>query len=68
VRNLDEEMVVINSHHIAEALLDKRSQIYSDRPYLATLEPCVLSAFLYSISLRFMQVWLVDQLHIHRLW
>ncbi|KAG2135029.1 cytochrome P450 [Suillus cothurnatus] len=39
VRNLDEEMVVINSHHIAEALLDKRSQIYSDRPYLATLEP-----------------------------
>lgn len=39
VRILDEEMVVVNSQHIAEALLDKRSRIYSDRPYLATLEP-----------------------------
>ncbi|KAG2069904.1 cytochrome P450 [Suillus decipiens] len=39
VRNLDEEIVVINSQPIAEALLDKRSRIYSDRPYLATLEP-----------------------------
>ncbi|KAG2086383.1 uncharacterized protein F5147DRAFT_545944, partial [Suillus discolor] len=37
VRSLDEEMVVINSQHITEALLDKRSRIYSDRPYLATL-------------------------------
>ncbi|KAG2053796.1 cytochrome P450 [Suillus hirtellus] len=43
VRSLDEEMVVINSQHIAEALLDKRSRIYSDRPYLATLEPYGLS-------------------------
>ncbi|KIK32896.1 hypothetical protein CY34DRAFT_748159 [Suillus luteus UH-Slu-Lm8-n1] len=32
-------MVVVNSQPIAEALLDKRSRIYSDRPYLATLEP-----------------------------
>ncbi|KAG2357360.1 cytochrome P450 [Suillus spraguei] len=39
VRNLDEAIVVINSQPIAEALLDKRSRIYSDRPYLATLEP-----------------------------
>ncbi|KAG1733019.1 cytochrome P450, partial [Suillus paluster] len=39
VRLLDQETVVINSQHIAEALLDKRSRIYSDRPYLATLEP-----------------------------
>ncbi|KAG2068179.1 cytochrome P450 [Suillus decipiens] len=39
VRNLGEEIVVINSQPIAEALLDKRSRIYSDRPYLATLEP-----------------------------
>jgi cytochrome P450 len=39
VRILDEEMVVVNSQPIAEALLDKRSRIYSDRPYLATLEP-----------------------------
>ncbi|KAG2046503.1 cytochrome P450 [Suillus hirtellus] len=36
-------MVVINSQHIAEALLDKRSRIYSDRPYLATLVPYGLS-------------------------
>jgi hypothetical protein len=52
VQNLGEEMVVVNSQHIAEALLDKRSRIYSDRPYLATLEPCAPSEFLYSISLR----------------
>ncbi|KAJ8593694.1 cytochrome P450 [Rhizopogon salebrosus TDB-379] len=32
-------MVVINSQNVAEALLDKRSGIYSDRPYLAALEP-----------------------------
>ncbi|KAG1845247.1 cytochrome P450 [Suillus tomentosus] len=43
VRSLDEEMVVVNSQPIAEALLDKRSRIYSDRPYLATLEPYGLS-------------------------
>ncbi|KAG1846164.1 cytochrome P450 [Suillus tomentosus] len=43
VRSLDEEMIVVNSQHIAEALLDKRSRIYSDRPYLATLEPYGLS-------------------------
>ncbi|KAG1884193.1 cytochrome P450 [Suillus subluteus] len=34
-----QEVVVINSQHIAEALMDKRSRIYSDRPYLATVEP-----------------------------
>ncbi|KAG0693088.1 cytochrome P450 [Suillus ampliporus] len=39
VRILNQEAVVINSQHIAQALLDKRSRIYSDRPYLATLEP-----------------------------
>ncbi|KAG1775731.1 cytochrome P450 [Suillus placidus] len=39
VRILDQEVVVINSQHVAQALLDKRSRIYSDRPYLATLEP-----------------------------
>ncbi|KAG1839787.1 cytochrome P450 [Suillus subluteus] len=43
MRNLGEEMVVINSQHVAEALLDKRSRIYSDRPYLATLKPYGLS-------------------------
>jgi cytochrome P450 len=34
-----QEVVVINSQHIAEALMDKRSRIYSDRPYVATIEP-----------------------------
>ncbi|KAG2100409.1 cytochrome P450 [Suillus discolor] len=43
VRILGQELVVVNSEHIAEALLDKRSRIYSDRPYLATLEPYGLS-------------------------
>ncbi|KAG0704307.1 cytochrome P450 [Suillus ampliporus] len=39
VRILDQEVVVINSQRVAEELLDKRSRIYSDRPYVATLEP-----------------------------
>ncbi|KAG2089751.1 cytochrome P450 [Suillus discolor] len=39
VQILDQEVVVINSQHIAQALLDNRSRIYSDRPYLATLKP-----------------------------
>ncbi|KAG1729295.1 cytochrome P450 [Suillus occidentalis] len=39
VRLLGNEVVVINSQHVADALLEKRSQIYSDRPYIATLEP-----------------------------
>ncbi|KAG2120520.1 cytochrome P450 [Suillus discolor] len=43
VQIIDEKMVVVNSQHTAEALLDKRSRIYSDRPYLATLEPYGLS-------------------------
>ncbi|KAG2089752.1 cytochrome P450 [Suillus discolor] len=43
MRFLDQEMVVVNSQRIAEALLEKRSRIYSDRPYLATIEPYGLS-------------------------
>lgn len=39
VRLLGQEVVVINSLHVAQALLDKRSRIYSDRPYLATRDP-----------------------------
>ncbi|KAG1849795.1 cytochrome P450 [Suillus tomentosus] len=39
VRLLGQEIMVINSQPVAEALLDKRSRIYSDRPYIATLEP-----------------------------
>jgi len=67
VRLLDQEVVVLNSQHVAEALLDKRSRIYSDRPYLATLEPCVLLAFFHSISLRCRQIWLLVQLWIQTL-
>ncbi|KAG1829844.1 cytochrome P450 [Suillus variegatus] len=48
VRLLGQEVVVINSQHIAEALLDKRSRIYSDRPYIATVEP-----FGWSVALAF---------------
>ncbi|KAG2069085.1 cytochrome P450 [Suillus decipiens] len=39
VRLLDQDVVLINSQRVAQALLDKRSRIYSDRPHLATLEP-----------------------------
>ncbi|KAG1849810.1 cytochrome P450 [Suillus tomentosus] len=39
VRLLGQEIVVINSQNVAEALLDKCSRIYSDRPYIATIEP-----------------------------
>ncbi|KAG1719246.1 cytochrome P450 [Suillus paluster] len=39
VRILDQDAVVINSQHVAQALMDKRSRIYSDRPYLATVKP-----------------------------
>jgi cytochrome P450 len=49
VRLLGQEVVVINSQHVAEALMDKRSRIYSDRPYLATAEP-----FGWSVDLAFM--------------
>ncbi|KAG1748494.1 cytochrome P450 [Suillus paluster] len=49
VRVLDQEAVVINSQRVAEALLDKRSRIYSDRPYVATIEP-----FGFSINFGFM--------------
>ncbi|KAJ8583990.1 cytochrome P450 [Rhizopogon salebrosus TDB-379] len=38
-RILDQEVIVINSQHIAQALLEKRSRVYSDRPYLATVVP-----------------------------
>jgi len=38
-RILNQEVVVINSQPIAEALLEKRSRVYADRPYLATLQP-----------------------------
>ncbi|KAF8448710.1 cytochrome P450, partial [Boletus edulis BED1] len=39
VRLLDSDVIVLNSRSDAIELLDKRSQIYSDRQFLATLEP-----------------------------
>ncbi|KIJ08220.1 hypothetical protein PAXINDRAFT_120485 [Paxillus involutus ATCC 200175] len=38
-RLLDQEFVVLNSQSDAVELLEKRSQIYSDRPFIATSEP-----------------------------
>ncbi|KAG0699967.1 cytochrome P450 [Suillus ampliporus] len=52
VQILDQKVVVLNSQHVAQALLEKRSRNYSDRPYLATVEPCVPLLFLHQISLR----------------
>ncbi|KAG1881343.1 cytochrome P450 [Suillus tomentosus] len=39
VQLLGQEIVVISSQHVAEALLDKRSRIYSDKPTIATVDP-----------------------------
>ena len=50
-RILDQEAVTINSQDDAEALLEKRSRIYSDRPYLATVVPCVLPELFHSTSM-----------------
>lgn len=42
IRVLKQNIIVINSEKIARELLDRRSRIYSDRPYLATRIPCVV--------------------------
>ncbi|KIJ14780.1 hypothetical protein PAXINDRAFT_12350 [Paxillus involutus ATCC 200175] len=39
VRLLDQEFVILNSQSDAVELLEKRSQIYSDRPFIVTTEP-----------------------------
>ena len=39
IRILDTDLVVLNSRSAATELLEKRSQIYSDRPFIATVEP-----------------------------
>lgn len=39
VRLLDSDVIVLNSYSDAVELLKKRSQMYSDRPFIATLEP-----------------------------
>ena len=67
-RILDQEVIVINSQDIGQALLEKRSGVYADRPYLATLQPCVPLILFCSISLKFGQVWLVLQHSIYGLW
>lgn len=38
VRLLDTEVVVLNSCSVATELLEKRSHIYSDRPFIAILK------------------------------
>ena len=38
-RLLDSDVIILNSRSDAIELLEKRSQIYSDRPFIATLEP-----------------------------
>ncbi|KIK82097.1 hypothetical protein PAXRUDRAFT_728978 [Paxillus rubicundulus Ve08.2h10] len=38
-RLLDQEVILLNSQDDAVELLEKRSQIYSDRPVIATIEP-----------------------------
>ena len=42
IRVLKQDIIVINSKKIAKELLDHRSSIYSDRPHLATKDPCVV--------------------------
>ncbi|KIJ04881.1 hypothetical protein PAXINDRAFT_54277, partial [Paxillus involutus ATCC 200175] len=37
-RLLDQEFVVLNSQSDAVELLERRSQIYSDRPFIATID------------------------------
>ena len=39
IRLLDMDVVVLNSLSVATELLDKRSQSYSDRPFIATVKP-----------------------------
>ena len=39
LRLLDMDVVVLNSPLVATELLEKRSQMYSDRPYMATVKP-----------------------------
>ncbi|KAF8552975.1 cytochrome P450 [Imleria badia] len=38
-RLLDQDVVVLGSQSVAVQLLEKRSRLYSDRPFVATLEP-----------------------------
>lgn len=51
-RVLSQEIILLNSEQTAIALLDKRSEKYSDRPAFSAAELCILSAFLLLSSLR----------------
>ncbi|KAG1855552.1 cytochrome P450 [Suillus subluteus] len=50
VRLLGQGVISINSQNVAEALLDKRSEIYSDRPYFATAEQFGWSAITFAFT------------------
>ncbi|KAG2368707.1 cytochrome P450 [Suillus spraguei] len=50
VRLLGQKVISINSQDVAQALLDKRSEIYSDRPYLATAEQFGWSAITFAFT------------------
>ena len=39
IRLLDNDIIVLGSTSIATDLLEKRSGIYSDRPFIPTVEP-----------------------------
>ncbi|KAG6375754.1 cytochrome P450 [Boletus reticuloceps] len=39
LRILNQDVVVLGSRSVAVELLEKRSKLYSDRPFVATLEP-----------------------------
>lgn len=39
LRLLDQDVIILGSQRVAVELLEKRSKLYSDRPFVATLEP-----------------------------
>lgn len=44
-RALKQDIIVIHSEKIAKDLLERRSNIYSSRPHLASKEPYVIISF-----------------------
>ncbi|KAH7909629.1 cytochrome P450 [Hygrophoropsis aurantiaca] len=38
-RFLNQDVIIVNSEKIAKDLMERRSKIYSDRPFIATVEP-----------------------------
>ena len=39
VRLLDSDVIILNTFSVATDLLEKRSHMYSDRPFIATIDP-----------------------------